>query len=341
VTGHDKYFVVFIIFIALLFLFNSHLDAATIDPAPLGNGSLPARFFSDGTVCLVDPSKSNVCGTRLLKIPKTVMKAHSATFYGVFDVDGDGSPEVFIDHWSPFHRREGENVVLLVYKKIRGKYRQYLRLKAESHGYNPGAWFLNESPYPKAVFMTRSGGSSGSGLFYLNLKKKSLDLISGPIILEGHPEFVDMNGDGISEVFLPGRGRDRTSQPGAALLRWKENGYEMWWPNWTGTPNVIYAVLADVDGDMRKEIIAVLEPGTANCDRQVDGEALSPRELAVWKLTSEGMVVLSRSKLPDAKYLYEPTIGRVPPDHLSIELKYVRTVDCSVRGNEMTCGENK
>jgi hypothetical protein len=330
-----------LVLIALALVPNHGLSAATIDPAPSGKGSLPARLFSNGTVCLVDPDKPSFCRTRLLKIPKTVMKAHSATFYGVFDLDGDGSPEVFFDYWSPFHRKDGDNVTLLVYKKIHGKYRQYLRLKAESHGYNPGAWFLNELPHLKAVFMARSGGSSGSGLFYLNLKKKSLDLISGPIILEGHPEFVDMNGDGIAEIFLPGRGRDRTSQPGAAVLRWNENGYEMWWPNWTGTPNVIYAVLADIDGDHKKEVVAVLKPDAVDLDKQADGKTKSPRELAVWKITTKGMVLFSRSKLPDAKCLSEPTIGRVPPFHPSIELKYVRTVGCAVQGNEITCGEDK
>jgi hypothetical protein len=331
----------FFALMALSFFSVRILNAAIIDPAPSGKGSLPARLFSNGTVCLVDPDKPSFCRTRLLKLPQTVKKAHSATFYGVFDVDSDGSPEVFVDYWSPIHRKGGDNVVLLVYKKILGKYSQYLRLKAPSLGYNPGAWFFTEPPHPKAVFMTRSGGSSGSGLFYLNLKTKSLDLISGPIILEGHPEFLDMNGDGIAEIFLPGRGRDRTSKPGAAILRWNDQGYQMWWPNWTGTPNVIYATAVDVDGDQKKEVVAVLEPEGLDIDRNGDGKTASLRELAVWKVTTEGMVLLSRSNLPDAKFLSEPTIGRVPPFHPHIELKYIRRVRCAVQGNKMACGEDK
>ncbi|HWR89568.1 MAG TPA: hypothetical protein VN260_04880, partial [Dissulfurispiraceae bacterium] len=122
------------VLVALIFLPAEGVNAATIDPAPLGKGSLPARLFPDGTVCLVGSNEPSACRAKLMKVPQTVMKAHSATFYGVFDLDGDGSPEVFIDYWSPFNRKDGDNVVLLVFKKIRGKYRQYLRLKARSHG---------------------------------------------------------------------------------------------------------------------------------------------------------------------------------------------------------------
>jgi hypothetical protein len=161
--------------------------------APIGIHSLPSRLFPNRTVCLVDPNSPSVCQKKLMKIPCRILKAHSFSFYGVFDIGGDGSPEIFIDYWSPFDTKNSDQVTLLVYKKIRGKYRQYLKLKAESYGYHPGAWFINESPCPKAILMTRSGGSSGSGLFYLNLKKKSLDLINGSIFLEGYPEFVDLD----------------------------------------------------------------------------------------------------------------------------------------------------
>ncbi len=329
------------VLVALIVLPTGGVNAATIDPAPLGKGSLPARLFPDGTVCLVDSNRPSVCRTRLVKIPREVKKAHSATFYGVFDLDGDGSPEVFVDYWSPFNRTDGDNVVLLVFKKIRGKYRRYLRLKAESLGYNPGAWFLDEQPYPKAVFMTRIGGSSGTGLFYLNLKTQSLDLISGPVLLEGHPEFPDLDGDGIAEIFLPGRGRDRTSRPGAAVLRWKKDGYEMWWPNWTGAPSVIYAALADMDGDKKKEIIAVLEPEEMDLDTHVDGETESPREFAAWKITTGGITLLSKTKLPDAKHLSEPAIGSISPAGAIIQLKYGYRVECAFRHGEMICRENK
>lgn len=266
------------------------------------------------------------------------MKADSVTFYGVFDFDGDGVPEVFLDYWPPLGNREQDNVVLLVYKKVGGKYRQHLRLKAESIGYAPGAWFLDEPPYSKALFRTRYG-SSGEGLFYLNAGKKSLDLISGSVFLDGDPEFFDTDGDGIAEVFLPGRGRDRTSRPGAAVLRWTNQGYEMWWPDWTGAPAVIYAKLADVDSDGKKEIVAVLEPEAVDFHKYVDRETAAPRELAVWKVAAEGIAVVSKVRLPDARWLSEPTLGRVPPFSPSIELNYFRTVQCTVREGGITCQE--
>jgi hypothetical protein len=336
-----RYVTFFLIFLALALFLNQDLNAATIDPVPAGHGSLPARIFANGMVCMVDMNNPSVCQKKLVRLPREATKAHSATFYGVFDLDNDGSPEVFAEYWSPSNHRNGDNIVLLVYKKIRGKYKQYLKLKAESLGYSPGAWFLNELPYPKVVLMTRYGGSSGAGLFYLDLKKKSLDLISGPVFLEGKPEFLDMDGDGMTEIFLPGRGRDRTSQPGAAVLHWKDDGYQMWWPNWTGVPAVIYATLADIDKDGKKEIIAVLEPQKMDFAKHIDGETAAPRELALWKVTAEGPALLSKTKLPDASFLSDPTIGFVPPLATKIELEYRRTVGCVLQGGEMTCREEK
>jgi hypothetical protein len=339
--GRSKlaFFLFLLVALGLLSVHDS--SAAKVRPTPLGEGSLPARLFPDGSVCLVDANNPSVCGKRLVRIPRRVMKAHSVTFYGVFDLDGDGSPEVFVDHWSPFNRQDGDNVVLLVYKKIHGKYRQYLRLKAESYGYDPGAWFLDEPPHPKAVFMARYGGSSGSGLFHLNLEKKSLDLISGPVFLEGHPQFLDLDSDGMAEIFLPGRGRDRTSQPGAAILHWQDKRYEMWWPAWTGPPAVIYAALTDVDGDGKKEIVAVLEPLQIDFDKFVDGKTPCPRELATWKAVKEGPALISKTKLPDARYLAEPHFDRFPPFSSSVELTYSRTVECTMRNTEMECREEE
>lgn len=319
------------------------LDAsgAAIGGAPAGKGSLPARLFPKGTVCLVDEERPSMCSKALVRIPRRVMKARSVTFYGVFDIDGDGSPEVFLDYWPPLDKRNGDNVVLLVYKEVRGRYRQHLRLEAESRGYAPGAWFLSEAPCPKAIFRTRYGGSSGEGLFHLNTRKRSLDLISGPVLLEGEPEFVDIDGDGVAEVFLPGRGRDRTSRPGAAVLRWKDGGYEMWWPDWKGAPTVIYAALADVDRDGKKDIVAVLEPEAADSERHAEEKTPVSRQLAVWKVTAAGITLLSKARLPGARYLSEPALRSVPPFSPGVELDYVRTVRCTIKDGEITCGEGK
>jgi hypothetical protein len=324
--------------VAIGLLSNCDAIAATGRPA-VGEGSLPSRLFPDGTVCLVSPKKPLVCGEWLFKIPQSLRKADFLTFYGAFDIDGDGSPEVFLDYWHPFDNPREETVVLLVYKRIRGKYQQYLKLKAESIGYAPAAWFINESPHPKAIFMTRYGGSSGTGLFYLNMNKKSLDLISSPMFLEAYPKFLDLDGDGVKEIFLHGRGRDRTSNPGGAILRWKDDGYKMWWPDWTGLPTVIYASVADMDGNGKKEVVAVLEP--EDSEKFTDGGTWMPRELGVWKVATEGITLVSKTKIPDSRYLAYPTIGRVPPFSPIIELEYVRTVGCALVGDELSCHEEE
>src|SRR3989339_950618 len=104
--------------ICLVALSSRDLSAATVDPIPLGKGSLPARLFPNGTVCLINERKPSVCLKSLVQIPRRIMNADSVTFYGVFDLDGDASPEVFLDYWSPFGGPDNDNVVLLVYKKI-------------------------------------------------------------------------------------------------------------------------------------------------------------------------------------------------------------------------------
>lgn len=304
----------------------------------VANGSLPSRLFADGTVCLVDESKPSVCAKRLLRVSRQVMKAHSFTLYGLFDLDEDGSPEVFLDYWSPLTKSDEDNVILLAYKKLRGRYRQYLKIKAQSIGYAPGGWFLKEKPHPKAIFMTRYGGSSGTGLFYLNVEKKSLDLISDGIFIEGQPILEDVDGDGIAEIYLPGRGRDRTSQPGVAILHWNNDGYEVWWPNWPSEPYVIYAKLIDLDKDGKKEIVAVLDPSGSSSEDQVDGKP-SNRELGVWKVEDGKLLLFSKTEIPKATYLAEPYFAWGPPaeERPDISLSYTRTLGCVQSDGKIIC----
>ncbi|MHC1745495.1 MAG: FG-GAP repeat domain-containing protein [Syntrophobacteraceae bacterium] len=291
---------------------------------------------------MVDERKPSVCAKRLLRVPGTVMKAHSLTFYGVFDLDEDGSPEVFLDYWFPLTKTEEDNVVLLVYKKLQGRYHQYLKLKAQSMGYAPDGWFLKEKPHPKAIFMTRYGGSSGMGLFYLNVKKKSLDLISDGVFIECQPVFEDLDGDGMAEIHLPGRGRDRTSQLGTAILHWNNGGYEVWWPNWPSEPYVMYARLLDLDKDGKKEIVAVLDPSVYSDEDQVDGK-FSKRELGVWKVENSKPLPFSKTEIPMAKYLAEPYFSWEPPseEKPDISLSYTRTLGCVQSEGKIICQDAK
>lgn len=72
------------------------VSANTTNPEPLGEGSLPSRLLPNGTVCLVSRKNPTVCRETLVRIPQRILKMESVTFYGVFDVDRDGSPEVFL-----------------------------------------------------------------------------------------------------------------------------------------------------------------------------------------------------------------------------------------------------
>ncbi len=340
----NKFKFLFLLFYLLFFIlaFIPEANAATLNSEPKGKGSLPSRFFPDGTICLVNEETPSACLKKLVTLPNIVRKADAATFYGVFDIDADGIPEVFVDYWYAFNKKQENNsVTLLVYKKINEKYKKFLKLEAETYGYSTGAWFLKETPFSKAIFMTRYGGSSGAGLFYLDMKNKSLNLISDLIYLEGYPEFIDLDSDGVSEIFLPGRGRDRTANPGAAILHWKDNGYRTCWPDWNGLPSVIYAALTDIEKDGKKEVTAILEPQEINYDQFVDGETSVLRELGVWQISEGKPVLISKTKVPDSKYMSEPNFGRLPPISSNIELIYSKTIGCSKHGDKMQCAEER
>jgi hypothetical protein len=319
--------------------------------APIGVGSLPGRLFADGTVCVVAAKDPTRCEKILLKLPDEIVKknvsmntstseawrtaknffnvpglgeesgGYTASFYGLFDVDQDGEPEVFLDYWPsedsdcPEKYKElgmppewpCQASTLLVYKKVGTTYRTYIKLYAESLGPGSGAWFLDEAPVRKALFSTR-GGSTGNLLFYLDFQKRSLTPINDGVLLQEDPIFKDVNKDGVAEIFLVGRGRDRSGN-GAGLLHWQEDTYQIWWPDWPSLPYVMYAQLVDVDNDQQQDIIAVLDPEGAS----------QLRELGVWKLTNGGWTLADKVKLPAVKptamdsRLEDPTIVSILP----------------------------
>ncbi|MCE5248432.1 MAG: hypothetical protein ABFD84_07960 [Candidatus Polarisedimenticolia bacterium] len=115
---------------------------------PKAHGSSPARVLSSGEICLIDASNPERCAKPLMMIPRAVRDASSATFYGVFDLDRDGTPEIVFDTWEA----EDAAVAFHVYKVVDGAYREFLNLKAPSAGYAPDGWFLDEASAPAAIF---------------------------------------------------------------------------------------------------------------------------------------------------------------------------------------------
>ena len=118
-------------------------------------GSLPGRLFDDGSVCLGEASTPAQCQTILLTLPAEIVTQKDLTLYGIFDVDNDGDPEVFLGYSQDFE------TTLLVYKKIGPVYQPYLTLHdPDSGGFSPGtlrgpeAWCLAESPMGKVIFRT-------------------------------------------------------------------------------------------------------------------------------------------------------------------------------------------
>jgi hypothetical protein len=302
------------------------LDASDVVGKASGVGSRPAVILRDGTVCAIEPIDPLECNP-LVTIPavaaKSIVAYGGGKFAGVFDLLGDGTPQVFVNYWPisndpnclppNYDAHSSPNdacdaMALLVYRSSKDGYQLYLTLNAPTAGYGSGdAWFLGEFPR-KAIFETRCGGSSGECLFYLDLHKRSLEPISDDYFLEGIPTFEDIDHNGNAEIFVPARGRDRTATQGAAVLRWTGDTYRVWWPHWKGPPYVIHAQLAYTGGDRFKEIVAVLDPAA-------DVENGSPaRELAVWKLIAGRWHLAAKTALAPSDGIASPVIEDVIPE---------------------------
>ncbi|WP_331960912.1 hypothetical protein [Candidatus Binatus sp.] len=320
-----------------------------------GVGSQPAVILRDGTVCAIEANDHSQCtslGTLPASDAKIIGDSRTANFDGVFNLLGDGVPQVFVDYWpqynapdclAPYNQtpyRPGEKtgcdaIALLVYRYSGGGYQRYLTLSAPTEGYAPGAWFLDESPR-KAVFQTRCGGSSGECLFYLDLHKHSLEPISDYYFLEGEPVFEDLDHDGNAEIFIPARGRDRTAAQGAAILRWTGTTYRVWWPDWERPPYVIYAQIAQVGGDGFKEIVAVLDT------RNDSIWGPSARELAVWKLAAGKWCLVAKTTLSPSDETGFPQLAGVIREPRGARILLTNgdeggTLTCRYPGRKITC----
>jgi hypothetical protein len=197
-----------------------------------GIGSSSAVLLRDGTICATAAVDLPQC-TALVKIPAKVteiVRDGYGRFDGLFDLLGDGVPQVFVDYWPassdpncPHDSIEsGERcnaIALLVYRYSGNSYRPYLTLHVVSFGYSPGAWFLDESPR-KAIFQARCLGSTGSCLYYLDWRKRALEQIDGTASLQGPPVFEYLNHNPSATIFVTDRGYDRNAAQGAALIHW-------------------------------------------------------------------------------------------------------------------------
>jgi hypothetical protein len=343
----------------------AHADGAALrqfTPADVagkaeGVGSLPSVILRDGTVCAIDRSRPSQCAP-LVKVPQKLVDAISkqfGQFDGLFDLLGDGPPQIFINYWPTSSSKECpkeyqdpdqgdycDAIELLVFQHSRDGYRPYLTLYADSLGYAPGAWFLNESPR-KAIFQTRCVGSSGMCLYYLSLPKRVLDQIEGTATLQSSPTFEYFKHDRNAAIFVTDRGYDRNGAQGAALIHWTGHDYRQWWPDWYSPPYVMYARLVHVGGDSEKEIIAVLDSAD---ERGSDVEDASHhRELGIWKLNADKWQLVTKTPLAsvadiDMMVAY-PTLDKITPDtdgaQISLSNYNGTTFICRYAHDHLTC----
>ncbi|HSB11749.1 MAG TPA: hypothetical protein VLM38_19830 [Blastocatellia bacterium] len=316
----------------------------------IGDGSIPGQLFPDGTVCTVDARDPSQCTEVLFKVPDNIMKRMNreyaaSCFYGIFDLDNDAVPEVLLGYWLPDDpgcspTMEEGCVNLLVYKRVRNAYRLYAELQAQTMGYNAYAWFLNESP-PKAIILTRYQGSSGDGIFYLDLKKRSLRLMTDDLAVS-YAFFEDINNDGAKEVFVLGRVLS-CDLLGGGLLRWKGGAYHLYrlqWPRWASTSRLMYADLIKLD-DKQKGIVALLKSAKGN------GNVYSTiLELAVFRITKRVLAMVDKAELPAGASSSEPEILSTSQGE-QIHIRYrayedrMETLKCLFRNGKITCDKSR
>ncbi|MCE5248431.1 MAG: hypothetical protein ABFD84_07965 [Candidatus Polarisedimenticolia bacterium] len=161
------------------------------------------------------------------------------------------------------------------------------------------------------------------------------------MFLEGPPVFVDLDDDGVAEIVVSGRGRDRTSPIGAAVLARRGATYKRIWPDWDGAPYAIYARVVALEGGRRKAVAAVLEPAPFDGKSGVRGETAAGRELAAWTLDAGVLRELGRTRLPDARRVSEPVFEDAAAVG-AVRVRYMtapRTLRCGIREQGIDCGE--
>jgi hypothetical protein len=318
-----------------------------------GVGSLPAVILRDDTVCALSSANPHQC-TPLMKVSAKIIDSiakRNGQFDGLFDLLNDGTPQIFIDYWPassdancPRQYQDSDQgefcdaIVLFVYRQTADGYQPYLALHADSFGYSPGAWFLDESPH-KAIFETRCDGSGGDCLYYLNLSKRSLEQIDDTATLQNPPTVEYLGHERNASFFLTNRGYDRLAAQGAVLIHWSGGRYCQWWPDWFAPPYVMYAQMANIDGVSEKEIVAVLDP------RKKPDRGSKSRELAVWELNSGGWRLAAKTHLypvadPDRMVAF-PTLDQIKPRQSGTEIFLSNsngsTFTCRYADRRLTC----
>ncbi len=252
-------------------------DSAGLDA--VGEGSLPAHLDPDGTVWLREPDGGR--GRELLRLPDSLLadwrSAPAFRLEGVYDLDGDGRPEVYVQYWLPDYREwpPGEPhhddgwdepwdaVVKVVELRDTGRgYAPARTLFARSGGFAPGTWFYRDGAQRRALF--RVHASEGEGASYYQLAPGSSRWQASeatqtedapavaPIVLaagEGRP----------CELAIPGPWR---------IVRWRASGGDVLWPR--GEDKVACQDLRAFDAGGRTALVALVTTESSGADAQAD-----------------------------------------------------------------------
>ncbi len=202
---------------------------------------------------------------------------------GFFDMDEDGYPEFFraeFDTIWVFKRKEsvkgkiGKGHSLPSWFPLSNRHQRIVWAKiGVGNGYLPTLTFITEpdQKQPRKVVAWVKNSSSGGFLFVLSPDgRRLIPFNSGRWSSHDFWSEVksveDLDHDGVCEVISEGQSYDRTSPGHIGIYKWDGRTYRLWWTSPRKGEYVVDAKICDLDGDGKKEIVAVLDFGNQKSD---------------------------------------------------------------------------
>jgi len=202
---------------------------------------------------------------------------------GFFDMDEDGYPEFFraeFDTIWVFKRKESvkgkiaERYSLPSWFPLPNRHQWIVWAKISVHdGYFLTLTFITEpgKKQPRKVVARVKHSSSDSFLFVLSPDGQRLVPFdsgewSGYDFWSEVKSVEDLDRDGVCEVIAEGQSYDRTAPGHIGIYKWDGRTYRLWWTSPRKGEHVVDAKMCDLDGDGKKEIVAVLDFGNQKSD---------------------------------------------------------------------------
>jgi hypothetical protein len=220
----------------------------------------------------------------LFKLTPEIMD-RKPTLHGVFDFDGDGEEEIFIE-WHEQREEYGVDHHYQVYKEKEGEYEVLGDFKIEDMMEDCYVGFIKETDpdQPRKVLFSTRVGSRYEALYLLSRDGRSVDEVCSATAWG----LQDIDRDGIHEIMIiymhswERRFSIDLQFRYIVIFQWDDESfsYRKIWPE----DNEVIAELYDVDDDGCDEIVALTDTG----------EEKEGRKLSIYKMSNKAFVLISQ-----------------------------------------------